>query len=213
MYDILPFPNIIAGSAEEQTAQINNYLIQLKETLEFILTNISVENLSQDLIAKLNTLGADIEKSNVEREDQLNQIANKTLSVSDVINSQAFKVALDNATPDEYLVSAEQIQSSEEAGGINIYAIENESGEMIQLTIKNGKDGSAAIILPITNENSTILVVEPRVLTKSGVGISLPAGYIEEGEEKTIVENYTGNDWRILGVGGRSKIFYINQES
>ena len=37
--------------------------------------------------------------------------------------------------------------------------------------------------------------------------------YIEEGEEKTIVENYTGNDWRILGVGGRSKIFYINQES
>lgn len=141
MYDILPFPNIVTGSAEEQTAQINNYLIQLKETLEFILTNISVENLSQDLITKLNTLGADIYKSNVEREDQLNQIANNTLSISDVINSQAFKAALDNVAPEKYLVSAEQIQSSEEPGGINIYAIENESGEMIQLTIKNGKDG------------------------------------------------------------------------
>lgn len=49
--------------------------------------------------------------------------------------------------------------------------------------LKNGKDGSAAIILPLTKEYGTILVVEPRVLTKSGVGIGLPAGYIEDGEE------------------------------
>ena len=153
MYDILPFPNIITGSVEEQTAQINNYLIQLKESLEFILTNISTENLSQELIEKLNTLGADIEKSNVERDDQLNQIANKTLSVSDVINSQAFKVALSNVTPKEYLVSAEQIETSEEPEGLNIYAIEDSSGEVVQFTIKNGKTPNVSFSVDFNTGN------------------------------------------------------------
>ncbi len=51
---------------------------------------------------------------------------------------------------------------------------------------KNGKDGSAAIIVPITKQNTTILVVEPRVLTKRGVGVAFPAGYIEENEEPYI---------------------------
>ena len=63
MYDMLPFPNLSGGTAEEQVAQINNYLIQFKETLEFVLANISIDNLSQDLVDKLNTLGADLEKS------------------------------------------------------------------------------------------------------------------------------------------------------
>lgn len=99
MYDILPFPNILVGSVEEQTAQINNYLIQLKETLEFILTNISVENLSQELITKLNDLGANVVKTDVEREDQLGQIVSNSLSVSDVINSEAFALAMKAATP------------------------------------------------------------------------------------------------------------------
>lgn len=139
MYDMLPFPNLAATSVEELTAQANNYLIQLKETLEFALTNINADNLSQDLVARLNELGTDIQKTNEEREDQLNQIANKTLSVSDVINSQSFKVALDGAKPDKYLVSVEQIQASDEPEGINIYAIEDESGEVKEFTIKNGK--------------------------------------------------------------------------
>lgn len=138
MYDMLPFPNIAATNSEELTAQINNYLIQFKETLEFVLTNINTDNLSQDLIERLNTLGADIEKTNEEREDQLNQIANKTLSVSDVINSQAFELAIEGAKPDKYLVSAEQIQTSNEPEGINIFAIEDASGEVKEFTIKNG---------------------------------------------------------------------------
>lgn len=95
MYDMLPFPNINAKDAEGQVAQINNYLIQFKETLEFILTNISVDNLSQDLVEKLNTLGADMEKSNEEMDDQLAQVASKSfLTVSDVINSPSFPLAL-----------------------------------------------------------------------------------------------------------------------
>ena len=99
MYDILPFPNILSGSAEAQVVQINNYLIQLKEALEFVLTNISTENLSQDLITKLNNLGVDVEKSKEVRDDQLIQIVNKTLSISDVINSEAFKLSIKESSP------------------------------------------------------------------------------------------------------------------
>lgn len=92
---MLPFPNINGKTVEEQTSEINNYLIQFKEELEFILTNISTENLSQDLIEKLNTLGANIEKSIEERDDQIQQVSSKSISVSDVINSATFSAALE----------------------------------------------------------------------------------------------------------------------
>ena len=134
MYDLLPFPNFAATDASDLTAQLNNYLMQFKETLEFVLTNISTDNLSPDLIAKLNDLGAEIEKSNEEREDQLGQVSNKTITVSDVLNSPAFKEAI----PSKYLVSAEQTQSSDEPEGINLYAIKDSSGEVETFTVKNG---------------------------------------------------------------------------
>ena len=96
MYDMLPFPNITATNTEEQVSQINNYLIQFKETLEFILTNISVDNLSQELIDKLNSLGSDIQKSVVQREEEIQQVSGKMLSVSDVINSSMFQSSIDS---------------------------------------------------------------------------------------------------------------------
>lgn len=49
--------------------------------------------------------------------------------------------------------------------------------------IKNRNDGSAALILPVTEENNTILTIQPRVFTRRTVGISFPAGYIEKDEE------------------------------
>lgn len=48
--------------------------------------------------------------------------------------------------------------------------------------VKGKKDGSAAIILPITKDKDVVLVVQPRPLTNLSVGIELPAGYIEDGE-------------------------------
>ena len=97
MYDVFNFPQITPSKpVEEQVVEIIQYLIQFKETLEFVLMNISTENLSQDLIDKLNTLGADIEKNKEDRDDQIKQVTDKTLSVSDVINSKAFELALEN---------------------------------------------------------------------------------------------------------------------
>ena len=96
MFDMLPFPNITTKTAEEQIVELTRYLIQFKETLEFILTNISFDNFSTDMIDKLNSLGAEIEKSNESRDEQMQQVSNKTITVSDVINSNAFKEALTN---------------------------------------------------------------------------------------------------------------------
>ena len=48
--------------------------------------------------------------------------------------------------------------------------------------IKGNNDGSAVIIMPVTNNNEILTVVEPRVFTKETVGVGLPAGYIEKGE-------------------------------
>ena len=134
MYDLLPFPTFAATETTDLVAQLNNYLMQFKETLEFVLTNISTDNLSPDLIARLNDLGAEIVKSNEERDEQIGQVSGNNLTISDVINSSAFKQAI----PSKYLVSAEQTQSSDEPEGINIYAIEDSSGEIKSFTVKNG---------------------------------------------------------------------------
>ena len=49
--------------------------------------------------------------------------------------------------------------------------------------IKGTGDGNAVIILPITTDNEVILTVQPRIFTKSTVGIALPAGYVEDKEK------------------------------
>ena len=50
------------------------------------------------------------------------------------------------------------------------------------VSFKGNNDGSAVIIMPVTNNNEILTVVEPRVFTKETVGVGLPAGYIEKGE-------------------------------
>ncbi len=59
------------------------------------------------------------------------------------------------------------------------------NGETInrQIIKKQGKDGSGAIIFPITKEGNILIIVEPRVAIKGGVSVEVPAGLIEEGED------------------------------
>ena len=73
--------------------------------------------------------------------------------------------------------------------------------------VKNGTDGSAAIVFPVTTDSKVILAIEPRVFTKETVDIGLPAGYIEENETPEISAireleeetGYTSNDLVFLG--------------
>lgn len=64
------------------------------------------------------------------------------------------------------------------------YLVELNNGHVMtrEKLVKNGRDGSAAIILPVTTGGNTLLVVQPRVFTRDGVAIELPAGYIDDGE-------------------------------
>lgn len=65
------------------------------------------------------------------------------------------------------------------------YSCELNNGEIIkrEKILKNNKDGSAVVLYPITKDGEIVIAIEPRVFTKGTVGIGLPAGYIEEGEE------------------------------
>ena len=97
MMDMFPFPSVTGKTSEEQIRDILNYLVQFKETLEFALMNISTENLSPDLVNRLNDLGANFQQNNAERESELAQITQKqTITVFDVLNSEAFKASLKN---------------------------------------------------------------------------------------------------------------------
>ncbi len=133
MYDMLPFPSINATKIEELSFQTNTYLIQFKEALEFILTNIGEDNLSPNLIETLNSLGAEVENTIEKTDDQFQQVAGNTITIADVIYSLAFKEALKNATPKEYLKFVE-VEDDEFT-----FSVEGESGEVKEYTIKSGK--------------------------------------------------------------------------
>ena len=49
--------------------------------------------------------------------------------------------------------------------------------------LKNNKDGSASITMAITEDDEVLFVIEPRVFTREGVGVGLPAGYAEKAED------------------------------
>lgn len=84
----------------------------------------------------------------------------------------------------------------------------NNGQKIIREKLLKGKiDGSAAIIMAVTENQEFILAIEPRVFTKETVDVGLPAGYIEEGEEpikaaqRELLEEtgYIAQNWVSLG--------------
>lgn len=80
MIDLLPFPRITGDTPEKQISELVHYLVQFKETLEFAIMNISIDNLSPDLVNKLNELETAIKQSNEEKESELAQISKSNRS-------------------------------------------------------------------------------------------------------------------------------------
>ena len=156
MYDILPFPNITATETKEQVEQINNYLIQFKETLEFILTNISADNLSQELRNQLNSLGTEIKTSKEKQDDVTQQLAHKTLSVSDVVNSKLFK----DAIPSDYISSGKQTSTSTEDNGENVFTFTNANGTQSTFVCRNGSKGNPPNVTFTVDYNTGYLLYE-----------------------------------------------------
>lgn len=120
MFDILPFPNITGETQGEQLQQINNYLIQLKESLEFILTSISADNLSSEFRSQLASLGADINTNKTEQDVVNQQIINRSLTVDDVISSSGFTniiETLEDKIPTDYVSVSDMTDAIEEVRG------------------------------------------------------------------------------------------------
>ena len=88
MVDLLPYPNINAKDAETQAKQINNYLIQLKEAIEFTLGSMSAENKSVS-----EALAKSLIESNAERENEITQKVSNGNLVSE-INQSAEAIVL-----------------------------------------------------------------------------------------------------------------------
>ena len=88
MQDLIPYPNINAKDAETQAKQINNYLLQLKEAVEFEFMRISSESLSA-----LNALSENVSNSNATREEQMSQVSGKVTDVSKGVMSAISQTA------------------------------------------------------------------------------------------------------------------------
>ena len=89
---------------------------------------------------------------------------------------------------DEY-----RLLEKEKIDPINFLSVESfqctlNNGKIIkrEKILKNGKDGAAVIIFPITQDNKVIVACEPRVFTEKTVDVGFPAGYIEEREEALV---------------------------
>jgi hypothetical protein len=94
MLEIIPIPNLTATDALALSKQMNNYLLRLKEVLEFELSSISTDNLAPELRRKLDALGANIKTINEVREDEMKQVSSNSLTIEDVLNSSLFKAEL-----------------------------------------------------------------------------------------------------------------------
>ena len=92
MFDVLPFPRIMGDTPEKQINEILSYLIQFKETLEFALDNITEENLSPDLVALINGLGANVSGNSTDKEAEFAQLKD---TVRNEISRLKFSVNFD----------------------------------------------------------------------------------------------------------------------
>lgn len=64
------------------------------------------------------------------------------------------------------------------------YQVILKSGDIFtrEKLVKGNREGSAAIVVPITKDNNSLVIVQPRVFKGDPVSIEVPAGYLDPGE-------------------------------
>lgn len=80
-----------------------------------------------------------------------------------------------------------ELLSSQKKGyiGKNVFKVtlEDGSSRYAEQILKNGRNGDAVVIIPITEEGKFIMVVQSRPNTLGGVLVEFPAGMVDEGED------------------------------
>lgn len=92
---------------------------------------------------------------------------------------------LDQLRDELSVLSIKQIPDSEKSFlTCETYQVILKNGAIFprQKLIKNKRNGDASIVVPITKDNKSLVIVQPRVFTKTGLGIEVPAGYLDPGE-------------------------------
>lgn len=81
-------------------------------------------------------------------------------------------------------IDLEEIETRYNFISIKSYKVKINDGNVFYRDkfIKNNGLGSSSSILPILENGNIVLAVEPRVFTETTVEISMPGGYIDEGE-------------------------------
>ena len=87
--DKLPNLDINPRSVEGTQRVLVEYILKLKDALEFILNDIGIDNLSKDVIDVLRKVDNSLSRIDEENGENIQQLNSKT--VSDVINSDALK--------------------------------------------------------------------------------------------------------------------------
>ena len=95
------------------------------------------------------------------------------------------KAAMDKLKPIKY-----ELISSYEEGYIgkkvyNVYYADGMVKRCEQIT-KNKRNGDAVVIIPITDDNKYVMIVEARPNTKNAVAIEFPAGMVDEDENPVL---------------------------
>lgn len=69
--------------------------------------------------------------------------------------------------------------------GKNVFKVtlEDGSSRYAEQILKNGRNGDAVVIIPITEEGKFVMVVQSRPNTLGGVLVEFPAGMVDEGED------------------------------
>ena len=88
------------------------------------------------------------------------------------------------------LINSYKLESIRELDGdcsflsSKVYECKLRNGSVIkrEKILKNNGTGSSSVILPVTTKGEVVLTVEPKVFTSETVGVSVPAGYINQEE-------------------------------
>ena len=110
MEHLIPFPNFRAADERNKIKQMEDYLYQLREALELSLTDIGPSNFSAAFRLELQRMGMEmqnVQTNSEESKQRVEKVSGAQLSVSDVLNSEAYKASIESVKEEVSAVTSD----------------------------------------------------------------------------------------------------------